>query len=208
MLLLLFIRMCMCVGKALNNFNVTWCPLIVSFYFPNRPSTSASFRVSSQPMKILEIPPYRRNQLNQNPTAIVNPSPPRGSEMPACKPRKSNDWQPTPIDNSNQEFQQLHIPAAMNSDLVRRLKNSESTAVHRSIDCIVAGSKAENTPPSTNPQIKVAPSLSNVAQRSESISSTTGAIQSSGSKKSSIDDETKGKLPFMYIVNAKVWRNI
>lgn len=142
-------------------------------------------------MKVLEIPAYRKNQLNQNPTAIVNPSPPRISEIPAFKPRKSNDWQPTPIDNSNQEFQQLHLPAAMNSDLVRRLKNSEPT-VHRSIDCIVGGNKTDQV--TAEPAMKVAPSWTNVAQRSESISSTTGAVQSAGSKKSSIDDETKGKL--------------
>lgn len=143
-------------------------------------------------MKILEIPPYRKNQLSQNPTAIVNPSPPRVSEIPSFKSRKSNDWQPTPIDNSSQEFQ-LHLPSAMNSDLVRRLKNTEST-VHRSIDCI-AGSKAENVKPN-EASIKVAPSWTNVAQRSESITSTTGAAQSGGSKKSSIDDETKGKFHF------------
>ncbi|XP_055295045.1 anoctamin-8 isoform X2 [Sitodiplosis mosellana] len=158
---------------------------------PTGPSTSASFRVSSQPMKILEIPQYRKNQLNQNPTAIVNPSPPRGiPEIPAFKPRNSNDWQPNAIDNSNQEFQQLHIPPAMNSDLVRRLKNSESTSVHRSIDCIVAGSKDAHTAKADS-AMKVAPSWTNVAQRSESISSTTGVVRSSGSKKSSIDDETK-----------------
>lgn len=145
-------------------------------------------------MKILEIPSYRKNQLSQNPTAIVNPSPPRLSDIPPFNSRKSNDWQPTPIDNSNQEFQQLHLPAAMNSDLVRRLKNTEST-VHRSIDCIVAGSKTE--PATIEPAMKVAPSWTNVAQRSESISSTTGtAVQSAGSKKSSIDDETKGKPHF------------
>lgn len=169
----------------------------VSNYWQNysnsiRPSTSASFRVTSQPMKILEIPPYRKNQLNQNPTAIVNPSPPRIPEIPTFKSKKSNDWQPNPIDNSNQEFQQLHIPAAMNSDLVRRLKSSES-AVHHSTDCIVTGSKAENLTPS-DATMKVAPSCTNVAQRSESISSTTGAVQTGGSKKASIDDETKGKL--------------
>lgn len=147
-------------------------------------------------MKILEIPQYRKNQLNQNPTAIVNPSPPRISDIPPYKPRKSNDWQPTPIDNSNQEFTQLHIPPAMNSDLVRRLKNSETT-VHRSIDCIVAGSKDENVP-KADTAMKVAPSWTNVAQRSESISSTTGAVQSSGSKKSSIDDETKGNSNTLY----------
>lgn len=142
-------------------------------------------------MKILEIPPYRKNQLNQNPTAIVNPSPPRAPEIPPLKTRKSNDWQPSPMDTS--ELQQVQIPAAVNSDLVRRLKSSES-AVHRSIDCIVAGSKAEKLPTSES-AMKVAPSWSNVAQRSESISSTTAAVHSGGSnsKKASIDDETKGK---------------
>lgn len=142
----------------------------------------------SPPIKILEIPPYRKNQLNQNPTAIVNPSPPRAPEIP-LKSRKSNDWQPAPIDTT--ELQQVQIPAAVNSDLVRRLKGSES-AVHRSIDCIVAGSKAEKLPTSES-AMKVAPSWSNVAQRSESISSTTAAVQSGGSKKASIDDETKGE---------------
>lgn len=158
-------------------------------------------------MKILEIPPYRKNQLSQNPTAIVNPSPPRVPDIPTYKSRKSNDWQPTPIDNSNQEFQQLQLPSAMNSDLVRRLKNTEST-VHRSTDCIVAGSKAENVPTSET-AMKVAPSWTNVAQRSESISSTTGAIQSGSSKKSSIDDETKGKLnnPFENSINKIVSSN-
>lgn len=160
-------------------------------------------------MKILEIPPYRKNQLNQNPTAIVNPSPPRISEIPTFKSKKSNDWQPNPIDNSNQEFQQLHIPAAMNSDLVRRLKSSEST-VHRSTDCIVAGSKAENLTPS-DATIKVAPSWTNVAQRSESISSTTSAVPTGGSKKASIDDETKGKLNFLSSPNVypkNPWLNL
>lgn len=122
----------------------------------------------------------------------MNPSPPRISEIPPFKPRISNDWQPTPMDNSNQEFQQLHISAAMNSDLVRRLKNTESM-IHRSHDCIVAGSKDESVM-KVDSTMKVAPSWSIVAQRSESISSPTGATQTVGSKKSSIDDETKGKF--------------
>lgn len=166
--------------------------LIQLSIFQNRPSTSGSFRVTSQPMKILEIPPYRKNQLSQNPTAIVNPSPPRATDIPSMKTKKSNDWQPAPIDNS--ELQQVQIPAAINSDLVRRLKNSES-AVHRSSDCIVAGSKVENVPMNES-AMKVAPSWTNVAQRSESISSATGAVQSGGSKKASIDDGTKGKFRF------------
>lgn len=153
-------------------------------------------------MKILEIPPYRKNQVNQNPTAIVNPSPPRVPDIPPFRTKKSsNDWQPAPIDNT--ELQPVQIPAAVNSDLVRRLKNSEAT-VHRSTDCIVAGGGgggSKNGHSSTNESaaatMKVAPSWTNVAQRSESISSTTGTTatvtaQSGGSKKSSIDDDTKG----------------
>lgn len=70
-------------------------------------------------------------------------------------------------------------------------KNSEST-VHRSMDCIVAGSKTGV--PTNESTMKVAPSWSNVAQRSESISSTTGVVQSGGSKKASIDNETNGKF--------------
>lgn len=160
--------------------------------FTYSPSTSTSFRVPSQPIKILEIPPYRRNQTNQNPTAIVNPSPPRIPEIPSFKTKKSNDWQPTPMDNSNQEFQQLHLPAAVNSDLLRRLKHSDST-VHRSIDCIVAGTKKEGrTITGDSAALKIAPSLTNVAQRSESITSTTSVI-GGASKKSSIDEETKGE---------------
>lgn len=158
------------------------------------PSTSGSFRVTSQPMKILEIPPYRKNQVNPNPTAIVNPSPPRVPDIPPFRAKEtSNDWQPAPIDNT--ELQPVQIPAAVNSDLIRRLKNSEAT-VHRSTDCIVAGSAGNRSEHESATTMKVAPSWSNVAQRSESISSTTGPVvttaQSGGSKKASIDDETKG----------------
>lgn len=149
-------------------------------------------------MKILEIPPYRKNQTNPNPTAIVNPSPPRVPDIPPFRTKKSsNDWQPAPIDST--ELQPVQIPAAVNSDLVRRLKNSEAS-VHRSTDCIVAGSGGgnRNGHGSSNESattMKVAPSWTNVAQRSESISSQTGstvAPPSGGSKKASIDDETKG----------------
>lgn len=154
-------------------------------------------------MKILEIPPYRKNQINQNPTAIVNPSPPRVSDIPPYRTKKaSNDWQPSPIDNT--ELQPVQIPAAVNSDLIRRLKNSEAN-VHRSSDCIVAGGgngtrSGRGSTSEAPTTMKVAPSWSNVAQRSESISSTTGApsvlSQPGGSKKASIDDETKGRIIF------------
>lgn len=105
----------------------------------------------------------------------------------------SSDWQPVPMDNSNQEFQQLQLPLAANSEWVRRLKNADPTTVHRSTDCIVTGTKAEaNVVHADAEPLKVAPSWTNVAQRSESISSTSG-VQASASKKSSIDDEAKGK---------------
>lgn len=159
---------------------------------PNsRPSTSSSFRVSSQPIRILEIPPYRKYQLNQNPTAIVNPSPPRIPEIPPFKSRKSNDWHPTPVDNSNAEFQQMHQGAG--PEWIRRIKNADPSTMHRSIDCIAAQKETASIPTEAAPA-KVAPSWSNVAQRNESISSTGGGL----SAKHSIDDETKGK-PFQFL---------
>lgn len=93
--------------------------------------------MASQPVKILEIPPYRKAQAGQNLTAIVNPSPPRIQEIPAFKPpAKRNDWQPVPVDNSNSEFQQLQLPQGASPDWVRRLKNADPAVIHRSIDCI------------------------------------------------------------------------
>lgn len=165
--------------------NLTWN---IHTYQFSKPSTSASFRVSSQPMKVLEIPAYRKNQLANN----SNASPPATKipDIPTFQQRKSSDWQPTPIDNTNQDFQQIQLPTAVNSDLLRRLKSSEH--VRRSIDCIAAQTKAdanvtvaESTPTGTS-------SWSNVAQRSESLTSNSG-VGVSSSKKTSIDDETKGK---------------
>lgn len=101
-----------------------------------RPSTSASFRVSSQPIKILEIPPYRKSQLNQNLSDVVNPSPPCIQEIPPFRPRKSNDWQPTSVDNSNSEFQQLQLPHGACPEWVRRLKHVDPLVIHRSVDNI------------------------------------------------------------------------
>lgn len=123
----------------------------------------------------------------------MNPSPPRIPEIPPFKSKPSKDWQPAPIDNSNQEFQQLQLPIGANSEWMRRLKNADTT-MHRSHDCIVTGSKTEaNVVNADAEPLKIAPSWTNVAQRSESISSTSGANAPS-SKKASIDDETKGKL--------------
>lgn len=110
--------------------------IICYVFLPSRPSTSASFRVASQPIKILEIPPYRKSQLNQNPTAVVNPSPPRIQEIPPYRSRKSNDWQPIPVDNSNSEFQQSQLPHGASPEWVRRLKSADPTTIHRSVDCI------------------------------------------------------------------------
>lgn len=147
-------------------------------------------------MKVLEIPPYRKNQLaqQQQPSASPPPQTSKMPEVPPFKTGKSNDWQPTPIDSINQEFQQMQLPSAVNSDLLRRLKNSDSTAhVRRSIDCIAAQTKADtnatvaaaSTPTATS-------SWSNVAQRSESLTSNSG-VGVGSSKKGSIDDDAKGE---------------
>lgn len=96
------------------------------------PSTSSSFRVKTQPVKVLEIPTYRKNQINQNPTAIVTPSPPRISEIPPFKPRKSNESN----EFIQESHQSIHLPHGAGPDWARRLKNTEPAVIHRSVDCI------------------------------------------------------------------------
>lgn len=135
----------MCVKKR-NRFgipNLLFCSN-ENLISVGRPSTSASFRVASRPIKILEIPPYRKSQAAQNPTAIVNPSPPRIQEIPPYRSRKSNDWQPTPVDNSNSEFQQLQLPQGASPEWVRRLKHADPSVIHRSVDCIANKVKFQN----------------------------------------------------------------
>lgn len=66
----------------------------------------------------------------------MTPSPPRIPEIPPYNPKKSNDWQPTPADNSNQEFHQLQLPHGVSPDWMRRLKTNEPSVIHRSVDCI------------------------------------------------------------------------
>lgn len=187
-----------CIRNRITNFPRTKFIILWLFRPPpfpvhSKPSTSASFRVSSQPMKALDIPPYRKNQLVHQPSASPPPSS-KVSEIPAFKTRKSNDWQPTSIDSTNPDFQQMQLPSAVSSDLLRRLKNSDPTEhVRRSIDSIAAQAKADaNASSAAGSTPTATSSWSNVAQRSESLTSNSG-VGLSSSKKASIDDETKGE---------------
>lgn len=97
-------------------------------------SSSSSLRVTSPPMLIPEIPPFKKPQ----PKPIVNPSPPKIPEIPAFKPRKSKDWEPNQMTASSDEHQ-LQLPtaaAAANPEWARRLKGADSSVIHRSVDCI------------------------------------------------------------------------
>lgn len=65
---------------------------------------------------------------------MVNPSPPKISEIPAFKPRKSKDWEPNPTPPSDEY--QLQLPPTANPEWVKRLKGADSSVIHRSVDCI------------------------------------------------------------------------
>lgn len=172
-------------------------------------TTNSSFRLSSPPIQIPQIPPYKKSL-----TTVVNPSPPRIPEIPAYKPRKSNDWEPKP---SEGEFQ-LQLPPGASPDWAKRLKATESTAVHRSVDCIpnkvtqsdsfgkdknncTSGFFQELIPPPES-DLKPAPSWTNVATRTESTNSSSGV-----SVKTPSDEDAKGKnfcKNFFFLFNLKL----
>ncbi|XP_037033910.1 anoctamin-8 isoform X2 [Bradysia coprophila] len=131
-------------------------------------SSSSSLRVSSPPMLIPEIPPFKKAQ--QKP--IVNPSPPKIPEIPAFKQRKSKDWEPNQMAASDEN--QLQLPAATaNPEWVRRLKGADSSVMHRSVDCIA---NKELTIPTPDPELlKGAPSWTNVAYNKDPVQSPSGA---------------------------------
>lgn len=132
-------------------------------------STSSSLRIRSQPIKILEIPPYRKNQFKNNPTAVVNPSPPRISEIPAFKPRKSNEWLSTPTVKTAKESNQISLAQSACPDWMLRLKATNSSTIHRSVDCLPANKYSSAPPVSSNP-VKPAPSWINIAEKSDTFS--------------------------------------
>lgn len=139
--------------------------------------------ISSQPIQIPEIPPFRRRD-NQHsnypllPTASQSPqttassfsvTPPNISEIPPFKSRKSSDYSDVLLSQEHRDSQdsnsallehQLTIGPTGGAEWMRRLKVVEQSPIHRSTDCIVS---KELVTSSDADLLKPAPSLTNVA---------------------------------------------
>ena len=136
----------------------------------------AQTRTTSQPIQIPEIPPFRKHQ-NQHSnyppppstsqsTVSMSVSPPKISEIPPFKQRKSKDFVQTEHssqDGSHPEHQ-LTIGPSGGAEWTRRLKVADSSPIHRSTDCIV--SKELGTS-SDSELMKPAPSWINITSKTE-----------------------------------------
>lgn len=162
--------------------------VFASFFLRFFSNTSSSLRIRSQPIKILEIPPYRKNQIKNNPTAVVNPSPPRISEIPPFKARASNEWRPMPTSKTSKESNQMSLMQSACPDWMHRLKATNSTTMHRSVDCLPANKDLPGTPVSADPP-KAAPSWIHIAEKSDTFSN-----PNSPPRKTPTEEESKGKL--------------
>lgn len=149
-------------------------------------------------MKILEIPPYRKNQLKNNLVA-ANPSTSsstmglttRVPEIPAYRPRKTSEHssiESTSYGDQNQPSSTQGCPEWM-----RRLKPNNASTIHRSVDCIP--SKEETIIVDANP-MDVTPSWINLTDKRESVSN------ANLSTKKSPDEDTKGKLFCDFLPNS------
>lgn len=151
---------------------------------------------ASQPIKIPEIPPFKKrdNQhsnypphpnSSQSPTStfmssVTPPSNNNLAEIPPFKPRKSNDF--TDVTQHRQEHResqdsttsgvpehQITIGPTGGAEWMRRLKVAEQSPIHRSTDCIVSKDLGTS---SDSELLKPAPSLVNMAMKTESSAGT------------------------------------
>lgn len=173
------------LGKKITITNLRTENNSVSFGYSNA-SAGSSMRIRSQPIKILEIPPYRKNQIKNNPMAVVNPSPPRIPEIPAFKARKSNEWQPPPSTKVTKESNEKTITQSACPDWMQRLKTTNSATMHRSHDCLQANKDLTGTPVSSDPP-KAAPSWIHIAEKPDTFSN-----PNSPPRKTPTEDESKG----------------
>ena len=153
---------------------------------------------ASQPIQIPAIPPFKKrdNQHSNYPphliaslspqtttTTSVSITPPSNiSEIPPFKSRKSSDY--TDIQHHRQEHResqdsavqehQLTIGPTGGAEWMRRLKVAEQSPIHRSTDCIVSKDLGTS---SDSELLKPAPSMLNMAMKTES-SSGTSALKS------------------------------
>ncbi|XP_055601071.1 anoctamin-8-like isoform X3 [Uranotaenia lowii] len=157
---------------------------------------SSSPRVSSQPIQIPEIPPFRKqahstlhSPVNQSPVQNVSPlvsaSPPRIAEIPPFRPRnKSKEWMP----NIEHTEHHLTIGPSGGAEWAKRLKAADPSIIHRSTDCIVA-KQQELATGSDSELLKAAPSWSNIVPKVEQQQP--GASTSAPSVKNETDEEAK-----------------
>ncbi|XP_065084243.1 anoctamin-8 isoform X2 [Ochlerotatus camptorhynchus] len=127
-------------------------------------------RISSQPIQIPEIPPFRKqahstmhSPVNQSPQNVssANASPPRIPEIPPFRPRiKSKEWMP----NIEHTEHHLTIGPSGGAEWAKRLKAADPSIIHRSTDCIVA-KQQELATGSDSELLKGAPSWSNMAPK-------------------------------------------
>lgn len=153
---------------------------------------------SSQPIKIPEIPPFRKHNnqhsnyppplpsSSQSPTSTfmtsVSVTPPSNNlaEIPPFKPRKSNDF--TDVTQHRQEHResqdsttsgvpehQITIGPTGGAEWMRRLKVAEQSPIHRSTDCIVSKDLGTS---SDSELLKPAPSLANMSLKTETSAGT------------------------------------
>lgn len=156
--------------------------LIVQIFFSSPSATSSSnqsmapSRTPSQPVAIPEIPPFRKNEhqhsnyppppSNSQSTISMSVSPPKISEIPAFKQRKSKEFvhtEQSSQDGSHPEHQ-LTIGPTGGAEWTRRLKVADSSPIHRSTDCIVSKDLGTS---SDSELLKPAPSWTNVALKTE-----------------------------------------
>lgn len=149
--------------------------------------TVPSRAVSTQPIQIPEIPPFRKheNQHSNYPplpchisqSTSVSASPPRIPEIPPfSKQRKSKDFVHTEQhsqDGSHPEHQ-LTIGPSGGAEWTRRLKVAEQSPIHRSTDCIISKDLGTS---SDSELLKPAPSWTNVALKTtEAVGTSTSHL--------------------------------
>ncbi|XP_055634657.1 anoctamin-8 isoform X3 [Toxorhynchites rutilus septentrionalis] len=146
-------------------------------------------RISSPPIQIPEIPPFRKqahstmhSPVSQSP--LANASPPRIAEIPPFRPRnKSKEWMP----NIEHTEHHLTIGPSGGAEWAKRLKAVDPSIIHRSTDCIVAKHQ-ELATGSDSELLKAAPSWNTMVPK---VSEQSGTSTSAPSVKAQTEEEDK-----------------
>ncbi|XP_055902214.1 uncharacterized protein LOC129938587 isoform X3 [Eupeodes corollae] len=156
-------------GYSVRNLSSIQNQRMQAFSGPTSGS-AGTLAMSSKPIQIPEIPPFRKKSNDSaecasssspsprsTPSRYLQMTPPKIQEIPPFKIRKSSaeSTHNLPITEKAATMQQTHVPEWMS-----RLKVTEPINIHRSIDCIAVKELANN---SETDILKPAPSWSNVA---------------------------------------------